>query len=133
MNLREYTPEDHPMLTAWWKAHGFPQLPAQILPRMGYLVEHDGAPVVAGWLYMDNSVGVSMLEWVTTNPEAPVKVIPTAIRVLCDFMWERANAMDYGVMLTTCRQPALARVFEKNGFQRTDDSVIHLLRTRPPQ
>lgn len=133
MNLREYTPDDHPTLTAWWKAHGFPQLPPAILPKLGIIVEHDCAPVVAAWLYMDNSVGVCMLEWLTTNPDAPLKVIPTAIRVLVDFMWERANAMDYGVMLTTCRQPALARVYEKNGFLRTDDSVIHLLKTRPPQ
>jgi len=133
MNLREYTPEDHPMLTTWWKAHGFPQLPQAILPKFGLIAEHEGKAVVAAWLYMDNSVGVCMLEWLTTNPETPAKFVPTAIRVLVDFMWERANAMDYGVMLTTCRQPALARIYEKNGFQRTDDGVIHLLRCRPPQ
>jgi GNAT superfamily N-acetyltransferase len=131
MNLREYIPEDHPMLTAWWKAHGFPVLPAAILPKLGIVAEHDGVPVCAAFLYMDNSVGVCMLEWLTTNPQAPGKHVPGAIRALVGFMAERAGAMNYGVMLTTCRQEALARVYEKNGFTRTDDSVIHLLKVIP--
>lgn len=129
MYLREFNADaDYPMLAAWWKAHGFPALPAAILPKLGLVVEHDGKPVVAAFLYMDNSVGVCMMEWLTTAPDAPLKVIPTAIRALVDVMGQRAREMNYGVMLTTCRQAALARVFEKNGFEKTDESVIHLIK-----
>lgn len=127
MYLREFTTADYPMLCEWWKAHGFPALPLAILPRLGLVVEHESKPVVAAFLYMDNSVGVSMMEWLTTAPDAPMKVLPSAIRAICDVMKQRAREMNYGVMLTTCRQPALARVYEKNGFERTDDSVIHLI------
>ena len=137
MNVREFNAEaDYSMLAAWWKAHGWPALPVAILPRLGIVVEHCGVPICAGFLYMDNSVGVSMLEWTTTNPDAPLKAIPTAIRVLTDFMAERAQEMNYGLMLTTCRQPALARIYEKNGFERTDEAVIHLVRViklNPPE
>jgi hypothetical protein len=137
MNVREFNVEaDYPMLAAWWKAHGWPALPAAILPKLGIVVEHCGAPVCAGFLYMDNSTGVSFLEWLTTPPDAPVKLVPTGIRVLCDFMEERARAMNYGIMLTTCRQPALARIYEKNGFAKTDEAVIHLVKVielNPPE
>lgn len=132
MNLREINVvADYPTLCKWWEGHGWPTLPAAILPKLGIMVEHDGLPVCAAFLYMDNSVGVCMMEWLTTNPEAPLKAIPTAIRILIDFMADRAKDMNYGVMLTTCRQPALARVYEKNGFERTDDAVIHLIKIIP--
>jgi len=129
MNIREFNAEaDYPMLAGWWRMHEWPALPAAILPKLGIVVEHAGEPVCAAFLYMDNSVGVCMMEWLTTNPEAPLKQIPTAIRVLIDFLGQRASEMGYGIMLTTCRQAALARVFQKNGFEQTDDSVIHLVK-----
>ena len=35
--------------------------------------------------------------------------------------------MNYRAVLTTCRQEALARLMQRQGFTRTDDGVIHLL------
>ena len=35
--------------------------------------------------------------------------------------------MGYTVMLTTCKQESLAKVYEKTGFQRTDSNMIHLV------
>jgi N-acetylglutamate synthase-like GNAT family acetyltransferase len=129
MYLREFIAEtDYPILVEWWKGHGFPVLPVAVLPKLGLVVEHDTKPIACAFLYMDNSVGVCMLEWLTTAPEAAPKAIPSAIRAIVEVMAQRAKEMNYGVMLTTCRQPALARVFEKNGFEKTDEAVIHLLK-----
>jgi hypothetical protein len=128
MNVREYTPKDYEMLAAWWQAHEWPAVPAVILPKLGIVVEHDGAAICAGFLYMDNSVGVSMLEWVVANPEASSKRVFAGITMLVDFMSKRAVEMDYGVMLTSCRNQALAKLYRRTGFEVTDDSVVHLVK-----
>jgi hypothetical protein len=126
--VREYTPEDHPMLMEWWKAHGWPGVAKEVLPKLGLIVEVDTKPIVAGWLYMDNSVGVCWLEWVVGNPDSRGREIIPAIAVLIDFMGKRALEMDYGVMLTGTRTSSLIRLYEKNGFEKTDEGVTHLIK-----
>jgi hypothetical protein len=128
MKVREYVPEDHAMLATWWEGHDWPVVPQAILPKLGMMV-HDGEiPICSGWLYMDNSVGVCMFEWLVTNPKATPMQAARGVKVLVNFMADRAKEMDYGVMLTTCRQASLARMYEKSGFMKTDENVTHLLK-----
>jgi hypothetical protein len=126
--IRMFKSEDYPMVKSWWEAHGWPPVPGEILPKLGVIWEHEGVPVVAAWLYMDNSVGVCMLEWLVAAPDAPGKAVLRGIRHVVSFLQEEASRMDYNVMLTTCKQESLAKVYQKNGFNRTDDSMIHLIK-----
>lgn len=133
MYLREYRPEDHPMLMRWWKAHGWPGVSKAILPKMGFIVENNGKPVIAGFVYMDNSVGVAFLEWVVGSPDANGKEVVVGIGALVDFVGKRLKMPDlnYGVLMTACKQEALIRLYEKNGFQKTDDGLTHLVKILP--
>jgi hypothetical protein len=120
--------KDHGMMCKWWKAHGWEAVPAAILPKLGAIAVHDGVPMGAAWLYMDNSVGVCWLEWLVTNPVATPKQSLKAINTVTQFLSEVAVSMDYGIMMTTCRQASLVRVYEKNGFTKSDEGVTHLVR-----
>ncbi len=123
--------EDQPLyatFTRWWQAHGWPGVALTILPKCGVMIQaDDGTPLAAGWLYMDNSVGVSMLEWTVTNPDATAKQSYMAIAMLVQSVREVARGLDYGVILTTAKQHALARCYQKNGFIQTDTGMTHLL------
>jgi len=119
---------DHPVLATWWEAHGWPVVPRAILPKLGVMALSGDMRVAAAFLYMDNSVGVSMLEWLVTNPDATGKQSLAAIGAVIGFLSERALEMDYGVMLTSCRQPGLARIYQHHGFEKTDEGVIHMVR-----
>lgn len=119
---------DHPVLAVWWEAHGWPVVPRAILPKLGVMAMAGDLRVAAGFLYMDNSVGVSMLEWLVTNPDATGRQSLAAIGAVIGFLSERALEMDYGVMLTSCRQPGLARIYERHGFAKTDEGIIHMVR-----
>lgn len=128
MRIREYAPEDHAMLATWWEGHDWPVVPQAILPKLGIIVEDDaGQGLCAGWLYMDNSVGVCWLDWVVTNPAALPMACVRSISQLVTFMTDRAVELDYGVMITACRQPTLTRLYQRNGFTVTDRSVTHLI------
>lgn len=128
MYLREYHPEDYAMLTRWWKAHGWPGVSAAILPKLGLVIEDNGQPIVAGFVYMDNSVGVAFLEWVVGAPEATGRQIVAGISTLIDFAGKRVLELDYGVLLTATNKEALIRLYEKNGFQKTDEGLTHLVK-----
>lgn len=120
---------DYPMVSKWWISHGWNAVPIGVLPKLGVVSEMDGQPIAAGWLYMDNSIGVSMLEWMVANPDAKPKSVYRAIKSIVEFLKNHAKQLGYAVMLTTCKQESLARVYEKTGFQRTDCEMIHLVQT----
>lgn len=120
--------------TEWWKEHDWPGVALAILPKCGVLVEEDdGTMVAVTFLYMDNSVGFSMMEWTVTNPKATPKHAYMAIAMLVQSVREVAKALDYGVVMTTAKQHALSRCYEKNGFQVTDTGMTHLIMFTMPK
>jgi hypothetical protein len=122
--LRLVTPEDYPMLKTWWEGHGWPAVPQRVLPPLGVLYGEQAA----GWLYMDNGgTGVAMMEWLVTNPENRPLVTVRAINAVVEFLKAEGKRMDYNIILTTCRQPALARLLNRAGFTTTDTEMTHLL------
>lgn len=122
--LRIWSKDDYEMLASWWRGHGWPAVPVQILPPLGVIYGNDAA----GWLYMDNGgTGVAMLEWLVTNPESKPIRAAKGISKVVEFLKSEAKRIDYGAILTTCRQPALARLLERSGFSKTDENMIHLM------
>lgn len=124
---------DYEDVCRWWDSHGMKAIPSGYLPKVGVMVESDeGTKLCAGWIYMDNSSPVSWFEWVTTNPKnrptlsmlslrAAVGAAKAAVAAI------REEAQGNGILLFTCRQPSLARLFEKEGFERTDEGVTHMM------
>lgn len=133
LQIREYTPNDYPMLCEWWRGHGWDPVHELMLPKLGVIVDEFDAdgfqmPIAASFLYMDNSCGVAMMEWTVSNPKAAGRSIFKAISTIIDFLAISAKEMGYSVILTTCKQPSLARVFQKGKFIRTDSEMIHLIK-----
>lgn len=120
-----YQPEQYPLVKAWWDGHGWPGVPQVVLPKLGVVGSIDGIPVAAGWLYMDNSVGVSMLEWIVSDPDARPRCVAVAICSIVRFLRAEAKSLGYGVMLSTCQQDSLSKLLVREGFEVTDRNVIH--------
>lgn len=128
MYLREYRPEDYPMLEGWWKEHKTNAPPSAMLPRLGVIAEINKIPTAAGFLYMDNSVGVCLFEFAVSNPRQPAKKIVVALEVVLDFIQKRAKELGYGVMMTSCHQSSLSRFYEENGFKVSNRNVTQLIK-----
>lgn len=136
IQIREYTPEDYPMLSSWWRGHGWDPVPSVILPKLGMIAEihKDGQapkPVAAAWLYLDNSVFVGMLEWIVTDPENAPKISALGISHVTQCLRAAAKDMGYRVFLASCRQESLSRLLQRVGFTETDKDVIHLIAIEP--
>jgi hypothetical protein len=128
ITIREVDIEnDYVMFCGWWAAHKWPSVIREVLPKLGVVALADEVPTAAAWLYMDNSVGVCQMEYLVTNPKAsPFDSIRCTSHIIT-FLSQRAVEMDYGLMLTACRQPSLVKLYERNGFIKTDEGVTHLL------
>lgn len=125
--------QDYDDVSLWWETHGFKAIPREFLPKTGIMVlSEEGVKLCAGWVYMDNSSPMTWLEWCVTNPLNAPTVSLKALKALIGGAKEVVNAIRDDVpgsamMLFTCRQRSLARLFEREGFQRTDESVMHMM------
>lgn len=120
--------KDYDLVSSWWQGHNWSSVPAVMLPQLGVVASADENPVAAGWLYMDNSSGVCMLEWLVTDPAAPAMKAVKGLTHICRYLSGQAKDFGYTSMLTTCRQDSLAKFHERNGFTRTDGEMIHLVK-----
>ncbi len=112
------------MLERWWSGHGWPPVPLKILPPLGIIYDD----TAAAWLYMDNGgTGVAMMEWIVTNPDMKPMKSARALLLVIEALKAEAKRMDYGAILTTCRQESLAKLLQRQGFVTTDANMIHLL------
>lgn len=103
------------MLMRWWKAHGWPGVSKAILPKLGLIIENNGKPVIAGFVYMDNSVGVAFIEWVVSNPSAGKKEMLACLGILFDFAEQRLKQLGYGLLLSSCSEQ-IKSLYEKFGM-----------------
>lgn len=121
--------QDYPLFLSWWDGHGFPALPQEILPSLGMLISIDGVPTAAAWCYLDSTTPLAMIEWVVTNPDAKPRTVPGAISAALEALTVTAKDLGYTTVLATCRQPSLSKVFQRQGFNVTDASMIHHITT----
>jgi hypothetical protein len=72
-----------------------------------------------------------MMEWLVTNPNAKPLDAARALRKVVAFLKSEAKRMAYPIILTTCRQPSLARLLGRDGFEVSDKEMIHLIGVFP--
>ena len=129
LRVRHYEGKDLPMIREWWAGHGEGEFPAWLLPPLGVVVECDGAPVAALWLYMAVKIGVCFAEFPVSRPGLSMAEGREAFRCAVGALEAAALANDYRVMI--CHTlPAIARVMRNFGFRaetRQKITVVKLL------
>lgn len=125
--IRKFEEEkDYEMLKSWWESHGWEGVNPGLLKPLGHIVEIDDKPIVASFLYPVLGCGLAIMEWTVSNPEATRFSVVKAMSSITKFFKEWCLENGYGVLITTCKQESLARLHERNGFTKTDESMIHL-------
>lgn len=120
---RKYEPKDFDVISPWYVAHGWEAPPdSSILPSTGIVVELDGEPIGAGFLYLTNSP-MALLEWLVTKPclgRQGLRVLEYLLEVI------KVAATGLGVTkMIHLSKPKYARVFEKRlGFRATEEATI---------
>ena len=76
LTARRLTEKDYSTIVEWWKS--WPEwepLAQEMLPENGtggIIIEKEGEPIVAGFLYGTNSK-IAWMEWIISNPKYRIK------------------------------------------------------------
>jgi hypothetical protein len=126
LQLRMYDAEkDHGMILQWCAAHDRVGIPANVLPKLGVVVQADGEDVAAVWLYMDNSTGVCFAEYPITKGGIGVKLAKNALFFAMTFLKSEAKINGYWVM-RVFTLPAISRFLKSAGFHKDGEGFVSM-------
>jgi hypothetical protein len=131
LTARQYDPaQDQAFVCEWWGAHNDEWLQANLLPPVGVVVEKEGAPVAACWLYLAVGIGVCWLEFPVFKPGLTLKEAREVFAVGLGALEQIALKHDYGVMIAHA-SPSVLRGMRGFGFvieEQPKKTAVKLLR-----
>ncbi len=125
LTKRRLQHDDYETIVKWWESWpDWVPLARNLLPENGtggIMIERDGNPIVAGFLYGTNSK-ISWMEWIVGNPEERNK--SEAIELLISSLEEWAVEGGFEVILSIGRSKSLIDKHKKLGYT-VDDNPSH--------
>ena len=121
MNIRKLTEQDWDVLSKWWAS--WPKWKAPVkdfLPNDGtggVIVEVNGKPVVAGFIYFTNSK-TALLEWIVSDPEYRESDREAAIELLITGAENLIKASGYKYLFAVMQHTKLIETHEKLGWSK---------------
>lgn len=124
LNVRELRESDWDTLVGFWKAWPeWEQHPTKdLLPLNGcggVMVEKEGKPIIAGFLYLTNSK-VAWLEWIVSNPDYRESDRKEALELLINTLETVAINQGYKIILSIGRNKGLIETHKKLGYTVDD-------------
>jgi hypothetical protein len=123
--------EDWDTLCGWWDS--WPKWvnpPKSFLPdngKGGLMVEKNGKPIVAGFLYLTNSDAV-LLEWIVSDPEYRDKDRKQALELLITSAENTCKALGKVHMFTIGRNKHLIETHKKLGWTADPDPSYEMIK-----
>ncbi len=131
MKLRTLTEQDWDTLCNWWEA--WPKWvnpPKSFLPdngKGGFMVEKEGKPICAGFIYLTNSDAV-LLEWIVSDPEYRENDRKDALELLITGAEAACKEIGKKHMFTIGRNRHLIDTHKKLGWSVDPDSSHEIIK-----
>ena len=106
---------DYQMVSGWKQDRGLGILMENTLPPDGVIVEMDGQPVMAAWLYLCYGIGVSFLEGLITRPGLSLSTAREALKHCIGILKAIASENNIGIIKGYV-SPPVARESVSAGF-----------------
>lgn len=108
--------EDYEFLKQWWLRHGKVAPDLEFLSDIGIVyIDDDERPVAAGFIYTTNSK-MALLEYLVTDPLAPIFKRGIAVKQLIKFGIEESKRNGAKVIITSVKNKKLINFYKKIGF-----------------
>ena len=131
MKLRTLTEQDWNTLCNWWEA--WPKWvnpPKSFLPdngKGGFMVEKEGKPICAGFIYLTNSDAV-LLEWIVSDPEYRESDRKDALELLITGAEAACKEIGKKHMFTIGRNRHLIDTYKKLGWSVDPDPSHEIIK-----
>lgn len=122
--VREYDPaKDAAMVRAWASSRG-KVLELEFLPGLGIIVELDGRPVAASWMFLCGRIGI--IDKLVMPPGLGMGVIPRAAEHCLNALKEIARGQGIGALMAYAPGNA-TQTFMKAGGHVLGTGLTHVL------
>lgn len=129
LNIRRLVTEDWSTLKKWWSSwRGWEAPPKDFLPddgTGGFMVEKQGRPIVAGFIYFTNSKG-ALLDWIVSDPEYKENDRGDAIELLIEASEQVLRDKGFKYIFSIGRNQSLINRHKKLGWQVDTKSSYEL-------
>ena len=129
LSKRRLQHDDYETIVKWWESWpDWVPLARNLLPENGtggIMIERDGSPIVAGFLYGTNSK-IAWMEWIVGNPEERNK--SEAIELLISSLEEWAVEGGFEVILSIGRSKSLIDKHKKLGYTVDHDPSYEIIK-----
>lgn len=115
-------------LCSWWTTHSWPAIPREMLPMRGYMAFQNDTPVIAGFLYRDDTSLVGMIEWIVSNPDVSHGTKQAGFTELMTHIALVAKGLGLRALFTTSNNSNLNDKLIGHGFNKTDEAMTHFLK-----
>ena len=116
LNIRKLKQDDLTFIKKWWEAWPEWVSPADdFLPETGVVVENNGKPVVAGFIYLTNAK-VALLEWIISDPEYRENDRDSLIELLIEGAENMVKHLEYKYLFSVCQHEKLIDKHKKLGW-----------------
>jgi len=117
--------KDYDILVSWWRAHdSFPPNREHLSP-IGIVVEVEGKPVCAGFLYNTDSK-ICVFEFVVSNPEATKDDRHKSLNYLIKTVQSLAKELKYTLIYTSVNIESYIKKLKNAGFIEADRNQTHM-------
>jgi len=122
--------EDHKNISEWWRARkGWQPIPVTMLSDLGIIAYDDEHDYCAVWLYPTGpGKELAWMEWLVSNPKAPVKERREALGLVIDHAAKIAKELGITKIFTSIKHEKLEKLYQEKGFKITDTGVTHLIK-----
>jgi len=132
LNIRRLTEKDWSILPIWWEQWPKWKTPSRdALPEnglSGLMVEKEGVPIIAGFIYTTNSKGV-WLEWIISDPEYRDDDRQQALELLISGAENVCKAQGFKYVFFVGKHNKLINTFEELGWSVDREPSHELIKT----
>lgn len=124
--------KDYPDLCEWWRARHWPAPPCHDLPTNGVIAEDAEHKYAAVFFYIVEGRW-AWIDWLVTNPRAPLRPRPEAVELIVDSALKTIKAIKQAAghdayrVMTCLENENLIELFERHGFKKGDYDMTTLV------
>jgi hypothetical protein len=118
---------DYDLVREWCEAHGKQFVPAEWLPATGIMICWNRQPVMAMWMFFDNTCPVAFVEWVVSKPGMTAAESRAALLYAMDKPIPRLMLIHGAEVVSTRSPAAFVRDMVKHGWTIYDKELCAMV------
>ena len=122
-----YTLKHYPEIKKWWLKQGHHIVPERYLSTRGVVIEQDGKPIAACWLYVTDAA-FCLFDHAVVSPEIRRKERSKAMDLCTDTLLDIAKGMGFERAILITKTQSLISRLKRHGFKVLSNDTSMLVR-----